>query len=59
MGMTVEQEALLFTEQNGFSAPLTAGIRQTVDQIKSLALWSKLWSKTNEVSPQTKKSNDF
>jgi len=59
MGMTVEQEALLFTEQNGFSAPLTAGIRQTVDQIKSLALWSKLWSKPNEVSPQTKKSNDF
>lgn len=59
MGMTVGQEALLFTEQNGFSAPLTAGIRQTVDQIKSLALWSKLWSKPNEVSPQTKKSNDF
>ena len=59
MGMTVEQEALLFTEQNGFSAPLTAGIRQTVDQIKSLALWSKLWSKPNEVSPQTKKFNDF
>ena len=26
-GMTVEQEALLFAEQNGFSAPLTAGIR--------------------------------
>lgn len=58
-GMTVEQEALLFAEQNGFSAPLTAGIRQAVDQIKSLALWSKLWSKPNEVSPQTKKSNDF
>lgn len=53
--MTVEQEALLFAEQNGFSAPLTAGIRQAVDQIKSLALWSK----PNEVSPQTKKSNDF
>ena len=53
-GMTVEQEALLFAEQNGFSAPLTAGIRQAVDQIKSLALWSKLWSKPNEVSPQTK-----
>ena len=49
-GMTVEQEALLFAEQNGFSAPLTAGIRQAVDQIKSLALWSKLWSKPNEVS---------
>jgi len=30
-----------------------------IDQIKSLALWSKLWSKPNEVSPQTKKSNDF
>ncbi len=58
-GMTVEQEALLFAEQNGFSALLTAGIRQAVDQIKSLALWSKLWSKPNEVSPQTKKSNDF
>lgn len=57
--MTVEQEALLFAEQNGFSAPLTAGIRQAVDQIKSLALWSKLWSKPNEVSPQAKKSNDF
>ena len=40
-GMTVEQEALLFAEQNGFSAPLTAGIRQAVDQIKSLVLWSK------------------
>ncbi len=53
--MTVEQEALLFAEQNGFSAPLTAGIRQAVGQIKSLALWSK----PNEVSPQTKKSNDF
>ena len=26
-GMTVEQEALLFAEQNGFSAPLTAGIK--------------------------------
>ena len=51
-GMTVEQEALLFAEQNGFSAPLTAGIRQAVDQIKSLALWSKLWSKPNEVSPK-------
>ena len=25
--MTVEQEALLFAEQNGFSAPLTAGIK--------------------------------
>lgn len=25
-GMTVEQEALLFAEQNGFSAPLTAGM---------------------------------
>jgi len=25
--MTVEQETLLFAEQNGFSAPLTAGIR--------------------------------
>ena len=49
-GMTVEQEALLFAEQNGFSAPLTAGIRQAVDQIKSLALWSKLCSKPNEVS---------
>ena len=23
------------------------------------ALWSKLWSKPYEVSPQTKKSNDF
>ena len=57
--MTVEQEALLFAEQNGFSAPLTAGIRQAVDQIKSPALWSKLWSKPNEVSLQTKKSNDF
>ena len=30
-----------------------------IDQIKSLALWSKLWSKPNEVNPQTKKSNDF
>jgi len=30
-----------------------------IDQIKSLALWSKLWSKSNEVNPQTKKSNDF
>ena len=49
-GMTVEQKALLFAEQNGFSAPLTAGIRQAVDQIKSLALWSKLWSKPNEAS---------
>ena len=29
------------------------------DQIKPLALWSKLWSKPNEVGPQTKKSNDF
>ncbi|MGN0661847.1 MAG: DUF6551 family protein [Faecalibacterium sp.] len=26
-GLTVEQEALLFAEQTGFSAPLTAGIR--------------------------------
>ena len=30
-----------------------------IDQIKPPALWSKLWSKPNEVSPQTKKSNDF
>jgi len=59
-GMTVEQEALLFAEQNGFSAPLTAGIRQVSRPDKNLlALWSKLWSKPNEVSPQTKKSNDF
>ena len=35
------------------------GFTLAIDQIKSLALWSKLWSKPNEVIPQTKKSNDF
>ena len=27
-GLTMEQEALLFAEQNGHAAPLTAGIKQ-------------------------------
>ena len=35
-GMTVEQEALLFAEQNGFSAPLTAGTVWTSCGSKSL-----------------------
>ena len=30
------------------------GFTLAIDQIKSLALWSKLWSKPNEVIPQTK-----
>ena len=30
------------------------GFALAIDQIKSLALWSKLWSKPNEVIPQTK-----
>ena len=33
--MTVEQEALLFAEQNGFSAPLTAGIPGGQDKKKN------------------------
>ena len=32
------------------------GFMLAIDQIKSLALWSKLWSNPDEVSPQTKKN---
>ena len=33
-GLTMEQEALLFAEQNGFSAPLTAGIKLRATALK-------------------------
>ncbi len=44
--MTVEQEALLFAEQNGFSAPLTAGIRQVSRPDKIFGIVVKIVVKT-------------
>ena len=49
----------LFTKEQIFEAIWHQDSESCLDQIKSLALWSKLWSKPNEVSLQTKKSNDF
>ena len=48
-GMTVEQEALLFAEQNGFSAPLTAGIRLRAKVVGGDAISKAFLAATNRV----------
>ena len=48
-GMTVEQEALLFAEQNGFSAPLTAGIRLRAKVLGGDAISKAFLAATNRV----------
>jgi len=54
------KKPLIFSKSSGCMSGIQFnGFTPAIDQIKSLALWSKLWSKPNEVSPQTKKSNDF
>ena len=48
-GMTVEQEALLFAEQNGFSAPLTAGIKLRAKVVGGDAISKAFLAATNRV----------
>ena len=48
-GMTVEQEALLFAEQNGFSASLTAGIRLRAKVVGGDAISKAFLAATNRV----------
>ena len=48
-GMTVEQEALLFAEQNGFSAPLTAGIKLRAKMVGGDAISKAFLAATNRV----------
>ena len=48
-GMTVEQEALLFAEQNGFSAPLTAGIKLRAKVVGGDAISKVFLAATNRV----------
>ena len=48
-GMTVEQEALLFAEQNGFSAPLTAGIKLRAKVVGGDAISKAFLTATNRV----------
>ena len=45
--MTVEQEALLFAEQNGFSAPLTAGIKLRAKVVGGDAISKAFLAATN------------
>ena len=52
-GMTVEQEALLFAEQNGFSAPLTAGIKLRAKVVGGDAISKAFLAATNRVGWQT------
>ena len=47
--MTVEQEALLFAEQNGFSAPLTAGIKLRAKVVGGDAISKAFLAATNRV----------
>ena len=47
--MTVEQEALLFAEQNGFSAPLTAGIKLRAKVVGGDAISKASLAATNRV----------
>ena len=48
-GMTVEQEALLFAEQNGFSAPLTAGSKLRAKVVGGDAISKSFLAATNRV----------
>ena len=50
------KKPLIFSKSSGCMSGIQFnGFTLAIDQIKSLALWSK----PNEVSPQTKKSNDL
>mgnify|MGYP000755317024 CR=1 FL=1 len=48
-GLTMEQEALLFAEQNGFSAPLTAGIKLRAKVVGGDAISKAFLAATNRV----------
>ena len=49
IGLTMEQEALFFAEQNGYSAPLTAGIKLRAKVVGGDAISKAFLTATNRV----------